>query len=106
MRSAYFSERDIKKLFKAGKDFVDKGFFSTTHSEAALLKWMKTNPADNVLFKVYGKNGKLIDVSSNIIPEAEVLFRSGTKFIVESVKPVQHPLNPLKEIFEIILKEK
>lgn len=83
MRSAYFSEESIKKLFTVGKDFVDAGFFSTTHSEEALLRWMKNFPEQNVLFKVYGKNGKLIQAASDIPSECEVLFKSSTPFIVE-----------------------
>ena len=61
---------------------------------------------DNVLFKVHGKNGKLIEAVSNIPNEAEVLFKSKTVFRVESVGKVDHPLDKSKLITEIILKEK
>lgn len=93
-------------MFKIGNEWVSKGFFSTTHSEQSLLSWLSTKPHHNVIFKVYGKNGKLIEKAAYKIEEHEVLFKSNTTFVVESVKPIQHPLNPQKEIFEIILKEK
>lgn len=105
LRSAKFSEELIKKLFKQGKDFTDAGFFSTTYSENALLRWMKNNPTDNVLFKVYGKNGKLIEKSSDVIPEAEVLFKSNTTFFVENVEKYYNR-KLMREVTEIILKEK
>lgn len=105
-----FSESIYIDLRKWFKDFTDKGYFSTTHSEKALLRWMKNNHTDNVLFKVYGKNGKLIEKSSDIISEAEVLFKSNTTFFVESVRKIDHPLPNRsmngEKIFEIILKEK
>jgi hypothetical protein len=69
---------------------------------------MANNPSDNVVFKVFGKNGKLIEGVS-MVPESEVLFKSGTEFIVESVKKIEHPLFTRAkngdEVFEIILKE-
>ena len=104
-RSARFTEAEIKKLFKVGKDFVDEGFFSTTHSEKALLRWMKNNPSDNVLFKVYGKNGKLIEMSSDLPGEAEILFKSRTEFLVESIEKY-YDKKLMREITEITLKEK
>lgn len=106
-RSIFFEEKDIKKLFKVGKDFVDQGFFSTTYSEKALYNWMRTNTTDNVIIKVYGKNGKLIQESSTLPGEAEVLFKSGTTFIVDNInKGARHPLDRTRKITEIILKEK
>lgn len=105
-RAAYFSEDSINKLFKAGNDFVDEGFFSTTFSEDALNKWLKINTDNNVIFKVIGKNGKLIQASSIIPNESEVLFKSGTKFKVDKIKKIDHPFDSNKLITEIILKEK
>lgn len=36
----------------------------------------------------------------------EVLFKSGTKFVVENVGRVKHPVKRGETILEIILKEK
>jgi hypothetical protein len=104
-RSVYFTEEEIKRLFRVGHDFVEKGFFSTTYSTKALHAWLRANPADNVIFKLTGKNGKLIEEAA-FLSEAEVLFKSGTKFVVKSVKEIQHPLDRTKKIIEIILLEK
>lgn len=105
-RSLSLTEQQIKSLFKVGEDFTEKGFMSTTYSEAVLLDWMAVNPADNVINKVMGKNGKLIEDASLLPNECEVLFKSNTAFVVESVKPITHPIDRSKEVFEIILKEK
>lgn len=105
-RSAYFTEKEVNRLFKVGEDFVEEAFFSTTYSEEALYAWMRMVNTDNVLFKVHGKNGKLIEAVSNIPNEAEVLFKSKTVFRVESVRKIDHPLDKSKLITEIILKEK
>lgn len=105
-KSVYFTEQEIKKMFKVGKDFTEKGFMSTTYSETALLEWMAANPTDNIIFKVMGKNGKLIEDASLLPHEAEVLFKSNTTFVVESVnKGVRHPLDKNRRVTEIILKE-
>ncbi|TXF79496.1 ADP-ribosyltransferase [Chryseobacterium sp.] len=94
------------ELFKVGKEFTDAGFFSTTYTEKALLRWMRNNPEDNVLCKVYGKNGKLIEKASAIIIESEILLKSNTTFIVEGIKPIPNPVDKTKKVLEIILKEK
>lgn len=64
----------------------------------------------NVIFKVYGKNGKLIEKAAYKIEEYEVLFKSHKTFVVKSVEKVDHPLisRALKgdEVIEIILIEK
>ena len=105
-KSVYFTEQEIKSLFKVGKDFVEKGFMSTTYSEKALLDWMTTKTTDNVIFKVIGKNGKLIEDASLLPHEAEILFKSNTTFVVESVSKIDHPIDKSKLVTEIILKEK
>ena len=105
-RSVYFTEKEINKMFKVGKDFTEKGFMSTTHNESVLSQWLMDNPTHNVIYKVFGKNCKLIEKAS-MLPENEVLFKSGTTFTVESVNMgARHPLDQSKKIVEIILKEK
>ena len=59
-----------------------------------------------MFLKVYGKNGKLIGKASDIISESEVLFKSNTAFVVESVRKIDHPVDKSKLITEIVLKEK
>ncbi|SDF85741.1 ADP-ribosyltransferase [Epilithonimonas hungarica] len=104
-RSLSLTEQEIKNLFKVGKDFTEKGFMSTTYSEVVLLDWMAVNPADNVIIKVMGKNGKLIEDASLLPHECEVLFKSNTTFIVESVN-AGYNFKLGRKITEIILKEK
>jgi hypothetical protein len=104
-RSAFFTEEEIRKLFVVGEDFLEKGFFSTTHSEKALINWLKQNPTHNVLFKVYGENGKLIEAAAYMPQEAEVLFKSGTRFKVVKMFSTDHPVDISKKILQITLKE-
>jgi hypothetical protein len=110
LRSATMSDELVDQLFKVGSDFSDKAFMSTTHSEQALNYWMKVNPSDNVVFKIYAKSGKLIEASSDIGDEAEVLFQSAKIFRVQSIKKIKHPIleRALRgdKTYEIILKER
>jgi len=68
------------------------------------------HPTDNVILKIKGKNGKLIEKAAYILEEHEVLFKSGTTFVVESVQKIEYPIfsRAIKgeEVFEIIIKEK
>lgn len=106
-RTTQLTEQQIKDIFKVGKEYVERGFMSTTYSQEALLSWLSNSPSHNVLFKVIGKNGKLIEEVSMLPHECELLFKSGTIFIVQSVnKGARHPLNKNKKIIEIVLKEK
>ena len=78
------------------------------YSQKALYRWLRKNSEHNVIFKVRGKNDKLIEEAAYDITEHEVLFKSGTKFTVEKITKVRHPL-PQKngeKIIEIILIEK
>lgn len=104
-RSAYFTESDLKTLFKEGSQFTDEGFFSTTHCEKYFSKWLADNPEHNVIFKVYGKNGKLIEDAAFLKEEGELLFKSGTTFDVQNVnKTFDYKVG--REFTEIILIEK
>lgn len=73
--------------------------------EKTLNNWMKVNPNDNIVFKIFGKSGKLIDASSSLSREAEVLFKSATTFSVLNKKQY-FDMRLLREITEITLKEK
>jgi hypothetical protein len=99
-------EPTINKLFPKNGVYTEKGFFSTTHSEEALKGWMTQNSHHNVLFKVYGRNGKLIEEVSQKPLEHEILFRSGTSFDVIKVDIEKHPFIENELIYEIILKER
>lgn len=67
-RSFYMSEYDIKKVFIEGKIYLEKGFLSTSYDYDNFLKyWFRENPTHNVIMKVQGKNGKLVDDVSEVI---------------------------------------
>lgn len=106
LRSMYMDEPTINKLFPKNGVYIEKGFFSTTHSEEALKGWMTQNSHHNVLFKVYGRNGKLIEEVSQKPLEHELLFRSGTSFDVMKLDIIDHPYINGELVYEIILKEK
>jgi hypothetical protein len=63
----------------------------------------------NVIIKIKGKSGKLIQEASTFPAEAEVLIKSKTKFEVIEAKMEFHPDRQYVEnngiIFTIILKE-
>ncbi|RXM40857.1 hypothetical protein BOQ62_03830 [Chryseobacterium sp. CH21] len=105
-RTAKFTEEEIQKLFVVGQDFVEKGFLSTTYSEDVLHGWLASNNSHNVIFKIVGKNGKLIEDASFLPAECEVLFKSETTFKVESVYMDKHPIIEGKYIKIIKLIEK
>ena len=101
------SEYDIKKVFIEGKIYLEKGFLSTSYDYDNFLKyWFRENPTHNVIMKVQGKNGKLVDDVSEVFEESEVVFRSGSEYDIIRVKPSPNPINEKENIIEIILKEK
>ena len=105
-RSIYLKEDEINKLFKEGGEFTDKGFFSTTHSYEAHIEFLKDNPFHNVIFKVQGKNGKLIDELAMLTHEREILFKSGTTFDILKIKNEVSPMDHATNMYIITLKEK
>ena len=54
---------------------------------------------------MWGKNEKLIEKAAYDVTENEVLFKSGTSFIIEKIKYVYDD-RLFKEFTEIILREK
>lgn len=60
---------------------------------------------DNVIFKIEGKNGKLVESISDVENEAEILYKSQTKFEIINVDKIDNPLDNTQKVYEIILKE-
>jgi len=106
-RSVEISEELMQKLFLGKTEYIEKAFFSTSYDYTKFLEnWFQYEPSHNVIFKIQGKNGKLVETISDIENEAEVLFKSKTKFEIIEINPIPHPFNQELEIYEIILKEK
>lgn len=106
-RSVEMSEDLIQNLFVGKTTYVEKAFTSTAYDYQKFLEhWFQWQPNHNVIFKIQGKNGKLVEDISDIQIEAEVLFKSNTKFEIISVNEIRNPLDNTKDIYEIILKEK
>jgi hypothetical protein len=106
LRSTYITEYDISNIFVKDKVFSDLGFFSTTHSRIAFEEWLIKNTYHNVMFEVYGKNGKLIEEVSQKFLEREVIFKSQTKFKVLDVDIDYIPIKDSDRlIYKIVLKE-
>ncbi|WP_353777152.1 ADP-ribosyltransferase [Winogradskyella sp. 3972H.M.0a.05] len=106
-RSVEMSEELIQSLFIGKTEYIEKAFLSTAYDWNKFLNnWFQWYPNHNVIFKIQGKNGKLIDAISDIEGEAEVLFKSNTKFDILNVEKIKNPLDNTKEVYEIILKEK
>ena len=106
-RSFKMSDEEIKANFTEGKVYTEKAFLSTSHNyDNFINNWFKQNPSHNVIMKVQGKNGKLIEDVSDIYEESELLFKSGSQFEVISIRKIDNPVDFSKEVTEIILKEK
>ena len=105
-RAVSFTDEEVANIFKKGGTFTENGFASTTYSQAAISKYIRDVPK-NVLLRIEGKTGKLIEDISLKPQEKEVLFKSGTKFEVVDVGPGQDPSNPFDPngITTIWLKE-
>ena len=102
-RSAEISEELIKKLFLGKTKYLEKAFTSTSYDYQKFLdNWFEYKPSHNVIFKIQGKNGKLVETISYIEDEAEILFKSNTKFEIINVLDDVHLLDNLKEITYII----
>lgn len=106
-RSAEISEELMKKLFIGKTEYLEKAFTSTSYDYQKFLdNWFEYKPSHNVIFKIQGKNGKLVETISDIEDEAEILFKSNTKFEIINIFDDVHPLDNLQKITYIILKEK
>lgn len=99
------SEEQITKIYKVGSTIENKQFTSATYSEAAVERGIEFRGA-NLLIRIQGKNGKLIEDLSTLKIEKEVLFKSNTKFLVKEIGFAPNPFEPWVPIKRIILVEK
>ena len=105
-RSVEMSEELIQNLFIGKTEYIEKAFTSTSYNYEKFLDWFEYQPSHNVIFKIQGKNGKLVEAISDIKEEAEVLFKSRTEYEILNVSEAVHPFDTSQQILEIILKEK
>ncbi|WP_082140569.1 ADP-ribosyltransferase domain-containing protein [Chryseobacterium sp. FH2] len=96
----------LSKEYAIGKTIEKKGFTSSTYDYMAVEEMMVDDAGFNVFIKISGKNGKNIEATSKIPAEREVLFKSNTKFFVESINEVPKSSNPETKIYQIVLIEK
>lgn len=75
----------IKKL-KIDSTFQDKAFLSASTNTNSLKMYAHTTDQQKeaVLFHIISKNGLMIDDSTAMTSEAEILFRPNTKFLIIS----------------------
>lgn len=99
------SEEQITKIYKLGSTIENKHFTSATYSEVAVERGIEFRGA-NLLIRIQGKNGRLIEDLSTLKVEKEVLFKSNTKFNVKEIGFESNPYEPWKPIKRIILIEK
>ncbi|RLJ31964.1 NAD:arginine ADP-ribosyltransferase [Chryseobacterium sp. 7] len=96
----------LSKEYAIGKTIEKKGFTSSTYDYMAAEEMMFDDSGLNVLIKITGKNGKNIEDASLLPAEREVLFRSNTKFEVESVKFDVSPVDNVSPITRVNIKER
>lgn len=98
----------VKELYKVGQVVTENGFVSCAHNVYDFINSSRARNF-NVIIKIKGKSGKLIQEASTFPAEAEVLIKSKTKFEVIEAKMEFHPDRQYVEnngiIFTIILKE-
>lgn len=100
----------VKEMYKKGSIVTESHFISTAHTVEDFIVSSRARDFE-ILFKIEGKNGKLIEAISTLPEEAEVLFKSKTKFEVLDAKNELHPdskfedLNGYPWIFTVTLKE-
>jgi hypothetical protein len=99
------SVEQITKIYKVGSTIENKQFTSATYSEVAVERGIEFRGA-NLLIRIQGKNGKLIEDLSTLKIEKEVLFKSNTKFIVKEIGFAPNPFEPWVPIKRVILIEK
>jgi ADP-ribosyltransferase exoenzyme len=98
------TEAQIASIYVEGGTINTKAFTSATHSEDAIIDAIRNRP-HNVLIRIEGKNGKLIEDLSTLPAEKELLFKTGTNFKVDKVGFSPNPDGYMTPIKTIWLKE-
>ncbi|WP_234974610.1 ADP-ribosyltransferase [Tenacibaculum agarivorans] len=99
------TEAQIRDVYKVGSEILNKHFTSTTYDMFAIGEAMQRRPF-TVLIRIESKTGKLIEPLSTFKEEAEVLFKSKTRFLVERVTESINPIDPFGDkVKTIIIKE-
>ena len=92
-------------LNNEGKNITMTTFLSTTSDKTTAKNFSGTNAGTPAIFTVKGKNGKSVEKLSGYGSEKEFVFKSGTKFKVNSAVKVFDAAYG-KEVFKISLTEK
>ena len=81
----------VMEGLKKGSIYCEPAFMSTSRAE-----WLATEFAEEVLFHVQSKTGVCMDEFTKYADEEEVLFRPGSRFLIDSVTKVKRKgRNPL-----------
>ncbi|OQP62619.1 hypothetical protein A3860_26780 [Niastella vici] len=100
----------VKDLYKVGTVVTENGFVSCANNVNDFIKSSRMRDF-NIIIKIEGKSGKLIQEASTLPEEAEVLIKSKTNFEVIKSDMQLHPdvrfedANGYPMIWTIVLKE-
>ena len=90
LRIEDLTQTQIASEYVIGADITKKAFTSTTYSPYALVQASRKKP-HTIILKIKARNGKLIEPTSTLQSEREVLLKSNTRFRVDDIKIEQHP---------------
>jgi len=93
----------IDEVYQVDGEITLSAFLSTTYSEDAMKQAMMNRMHSHIV-RIRGKSGRLIETSSTLRSEMEILFRPGTRFRVVNKTAIEHPTNgidPNNEVFHV-----
>jgi len=102
--------QEIKRIYKKDAVITETSFLSTAYNIDDFVRSSRERDF-TIIFKIKGKNGKLIESVSALPEEAEVLFKRGAKFRVKNAGNDIHPdpkyegPNGVPWIWTIIMEE-
>jgi hypothetical protein len=100
----------VKEMYKLDEMIEEKHFVSSAYDEGKFIASSRERDFE-VILKIRAKSGRVIDDISSLPEEAEVLFKTNTKFKVKKVGYELHPdpkfedLNGYPTIWTIELEE-